>query len=76
MTRSGDRILCRLFRWSMGATWLIANSPVQVVSLEIDRCSITINAIWMTAYYSLSRTMPWSIIIVLLQQDWQVSLSM
>jgi len=47
MTRSGDRILCWLFRQSTGATWLIVNSPVQVVSLEIDRCSIAIDAIWM-----------------------------
>jgi len=77
MTRSRDRILCWLFRRSMGATQLIANSPVQVVSLEIDRCSIAIDAIWMTAYCSLSCTMPWSVIVMpVRQQDWQVSLSM
>jgi len=57
MTRSVDRILYRLFKQRAGSIWLIANSPVQVISLEIDRHSITIDTIWMTVYRSLSHTM-------------------
>jgi len=73
MTRSGNQILCQLFRQSAGGTRLIANSPVQVVSLEIDRYLVNMFVLPYNKYnvpgYRLTDTCPECIIqdIVLIQ---------